>query len=62
MVLLIHHPILPQCRKIRLQMSEKKILFVLKEEVFLEFQWIVKHFFRIHVEHRFKAGEMWEEL
>lgn len=36
--------------------------FVLKEEVFLEFQWIVKHFFRIHVEHRFKAGEMLEEL
>ena len=32
MVLLIHHPILPQCRKIRLQMSEKKMLFVLKEE------------------------------
>ncbi|HIX71549.1 MAG TPA: DNA repair protein RecO [Candidatus Anaerobutyricum stercoripullorum] len=36
--------------------------FVLKEEVFLEFQWIVKHFFRIHVEHWFKAGEMLEEL
>lgn len=36
--------------------------FVLKEEIFLEFQWIVKHFFRIHVEHRFKAGEMLEEL
>ena len=36
--------------------------FVLKEDIFLEFQWIVKRFFRIHVEHRFKAAEMLEEL
>lgn len=36
--------------------------FVLKEDIFLEFQWIVKRFFRIHVEHRFKAAEMMEEL
>lgn len=36
--------------------------FVLKEEIFLEFQWIVKHFFRMHVEHRFKAAEMLDEL
>lgn len=32
MVLLIHHNISPQSRKIRLMMSEKKMLFVLKEE------------------------------
>lgn len=36
--------------------------FVLKEEIFLEFQWIVKRFFRMHVEHRFKAAEMLDEL
>lgn len=36
--------------------------FVLKEDIFLEFQWIVKRFFRIHVEHRFKSAEMLEEL
>lgn len=32
MVLLVHSNILPQCRKIRILMAEKKILFVLKEE------------------------------
>ncbi|MDD4556683.1 MAG: glutathione S-transferase family protein [Alphaproteobacteria bacterium] len=32
MVLLIHHTTSPFSRKIRLQMSEKKVLFVLKEE------------------------------
>lgn len=32
MVLLVHSSILPQCRKIRVLMAEKKILFVLKEE------------------------------
>ncbi|MBQ9731586.1 MAG: glutathione S-transferase family protein [Alphaproteobacteria bacterium] len=32
MVLLVHHPISPFARKIRLQMSEKKMLFVLREE------------------------------
>jgi len=32
MVLLIHHPVSPFSRKIRLLMSEKRILFVLKEE------------------------------
>lgn len=36
--------------------------FVLKEEVFLEFQWIVKHFFRMHVEHVFKAAQMLDTL
>ena len=32
MVLLIHHPVSPHSRKIRILMSEKKILFSLKEE------------------------------
>ena len=32
MVLLVHSNILPQCRKIRILMAEKKILFVLKDE------------------------------
>lgn len=32
MVLLIHHAVLPYCRKIRIAMSEKKMLFVLKDE------------------------------
>ena len=32
MVLLIHHPISPFSRKVRLLMGEKRILFVLKEE------------------------------
>ena len=32
MVLLIHHPFSPNSRKIRIAMSEKKMLFVLKEE------------------------------
>lgn len=32
MVLLVHHSISPQSRKIRLMMTEKKMLFVLKEE------------------------------
>ncbi len=32
MVLLIHHPVSPYCRKIRITMSEKKVLFGLKEE------------------------------
>ncbi len=32
MVLLIHHPVSPFARKIRLQMSEKKMLFILREE------------------------------
>ncbi len=32
MVLLVHHSISPQSRKIRLIMAEKKMLFVLKEE------------------------------
>ena len=32
MVLLIHHPISPAGRKIRLQMAEKKMLFILREE------------------------------
>ncbi|MBQ8436676.1 MAG: glutathione S-transferase family protein [Alphaproteobacteria bacterium] len=32
MVLLIHHPVSPYCRKIRIIMSEKKVLFGLKEE------------------------------
>ena len=32
MVLLIHHPLSPYCRKARIAMSEKKILFGLKEE------------------------------
>ena len=32
MVLLIHHPIVPQARKIRAQMSEKRMLFALREE------------------------------
>ena len=32
MVLLVHHSIVPQSRKIRLIMAEKKMLFVLKEE------------------------------
>lgn len=32
MVLLIHHPVSPFARKIRLQMAEKKMLFILREE------------------------------
>ncbi len=32
MVLLIHHPVSPYSRKIRVLMSEKRMLFVLKEE------------------------------
>lgn len=32
MVLLIHHPIVPQARKIRAQMAEKRMLFALREE------------------------------
>ena len=32
MVLLIHHPISAAGRKIRLQMAEKKMLFILREE------------------------------
>ena len=32
MVLLIHHSVSPQSRKVRLIMAEKKMLFVLKEE------------------------------
>lgn len=32
MVLLIHHPVSPAGRKVRLQMSEKKMLFILREE------------------------------
>lgn len=32
MVLLIHHPVSAAARKIRLQMSEKKMLFILREE------------------------------
>ena len=32
MVLLIHHPVSPFARKIRLQMTEKKMLFILREE------------------------------
>ena len=32
MSLLIHHPVLPFCRKIRAILSEKRMLFVLKEE------------------------------
>jgi len=32
MVLLVHSSILPQCRKIRILMAEKKMLYVLKEE------------------------------
>lgn len=32
MVLLIHHPVSPAGRKIRLQMAEKKMLFILREE------------------------------
>ena len=32
MVLLVHSSVLPQCRKIRILMAEKKMLFVLKEE------------------------------
>lgn len=32
MVLLVHSSILPQCRKVRMIMAEKKMLFVLKEE------------------------------
>ena len=32
MVLLVHHSVSPQSRKIRIIMAEKKILFVLKEE------------------------------
>lgn len=32
MVLLIHHAVLPYCRKIRIALSEKKMLFVLKDE------------------------------
>ena len=36
--------------------------FNLKEDVFLEFQWIVKHFFRIHADHKFKSQEMLDEF
>lgn len=32
MVLLIHHPVSPQARKVRAVMSEKKMLFILREE------------------------------
>ena len=32
MVLLVHHSISPQSRKIRMLMSEKMMLFVLREE------------------------------
>ncbi len=32
MVLLIHHAVSPYCRKIRIALSEKKMLFVLKDE------------------------------
>ncbi len=32
MVLLIHHPVSPFARKLRLQMGEKKMLFILREE------------------------------
>lgn len=36
--------------------------FKLTEEVFAEFSWIVRHFMRIHVDHRFKAAKMLEAL
>ena len=32
MVLLIHHAVSPYCRKIRIALSEKKMLFVIKDE------------------------------
>ena len=32
MVLLVQHPVSPQCRKIRIGMSEKKMLFILRNE------------------------------
>ena len=32
MVLLIHHPVSPFSRKVRMVMSEKRMLFILKEE------------------------------
>ena len=34
--------------------------FTLKEETFLEFEWIVKRFFKTHVEHRFRSEQMLE--
>ena len=34
--------------------------FSLKEETFLEFEWIVKRFFKTHVEHRFRSEQMLE--
>lgn len=37
---------------------EKLYSFTLKENVFIEFSWIVKHFMRIHVDHRFKSAGM----
>lgn len=36
--------------------------FTLKEEIFLEFAWIVRHFFRIHAEHTFRSAQMLEQL
>lgn len=36
--------------------------FTLKEEVFIEFEWIVNRFFKIQVEHRFKSEQMLEML
>lgn len=41
---------------------QKLYSFVLKEPLFLEFQWIIKQFFRIHVEHKFKSTEMLDLL
>lgn len=32
--------------------------FTLQEDVFLEFDWIVKRFFKTHVEHRFRSEQM----
>ena len=36
--------------------------FTLKENVDKEFEWIVKRYFVVHVEHKFKSAEMLEML
>lgn len=36
--------------------------FTLREEVFLEFDWVVKHFLRLHADHAFRSAKMLDSL
>lgn len=36
--------------------------FLLKDEIFAEFSWIIKHFMRLHVNHRFRSAQMLDSL